>query len=60
MSKAAKVSTGEVLILRKEFEAVSNDSAKPKGIRARATCMVALLDEVLMWRESAGSETHDG
>jgi hypothetical protein len=57
MPKQPAVSVGQILVLRSEFEKVANNRLSAMGVARRAEQMVQLLDEVLMWRESAGEET---
>jgi hypothetical protein len=49
-----KVSIGTILILRDEFERIVCDANKLDGIRHRARTMLALLDELLRYREKEG------
>jgi hypothetical protein len=53
------VSIGQMLILREEFEQVSRDPHNASGVRLRANLLLRILDEMLMWRESAGAEEDD-
>ena len=48
---------GDVLIIRDGFRNIAEDTDKLQAQRKHARTMVQLLDEVLMWRETAGSET---
>lgn len=51
------VAVGDVLILRDGFRNIAEDTDKLQAQRKHARTMVQLLDEVLMWRETAGEET---
>lgn len=51
-----RISIGTILILRDEFERVSMDPAKLDAVRHRATTMIALLDELLAYREKEAAD----
>jgi hypothetical protein len=60
LSDLKPISVGEILVMREEFDHTSRKPDMARGVVVRAEKLVRLLDEVLMWRESAGAETEDG